>query len=273
MTKGIEIKDLTVGTGDEATKGSIVVANVREFLRRGDEVSRAPLFGTRRVIDLTRRESIAGLRYGIRGMRVGGTREIVISPHLAYGEAGIPGRIPPNALLRCEVELVEIREHSALLPQDWLPGKVLMLRPSENANERQPGWSLTVHQDGNSRLTVLHKVLNKQQGQTPVKQFPIALAPEESTRLIRLAMDLPKQIPDDCVGWNSGFIDQQKRGLIIKDRRDGARCMVIHVQEGGGDVCLMGVHEASPEFLNSAFHRTIEQLIRPYLSEHPVQSN
>jgi FKBP-type peptidyl-prolyl cis-trans isomerase len=46
------------------------------------------------VIDLGRRESIAGLRYGIPGMRVGGTREIVISPHLAYGEVGIPGRIP-----------------------------------------------------------------------------------------------------------------------------------------------------------------------------------
>jgi len=35
MTKGIEIKDLAIGTGDEATKESIVVANVREFSRRG----------------------------------------------------------------------------------------------------------------------------------------------------------------------------------------------------------------------------------------------
>ena len=93
MTKGIEIKDLIVGTGEEAAKGSVVVANVREFLRRGDEVSPSPLFGTRMVIDLSRRDSIAGLRYGIPGMRVGGTREIVISPHLAYGEVGIPGRI------------------------------------------------------------------------------------------------------------------------------------------------------------------------------------
>jgi hypothetical protein len=31
MTKGIEIRDLTVGTGGEATKESIVVANVKEF--------------------------------------------------------------------------------------------------------------------------------------------------------------------------------------------------------------------------------------------------
>jgi FKBP-type peptidyl-prolyl cis-trans isomerase len=153
MTKGIEIKDLTAGTGDEATNESIVVANVREFLRRGDEVSHSPLFGTKMVIDLGRRESIAGLRYGIPGMRVGGTREIVISPHLAYGEVGIPGRIPANALLRCEVELLEIREHSALLPQDWLPGKILMLRRCQDANDQQPGWTLTVHEGGNSWLS------------------------------------------------------------------------------------------------------------------------
>ena len=37
MAKGIEIKDLVVGTGDEATKDSVVVVSLREFLRRGDE--------------------------------------------------------------------------------------------------------------------------------------------------------------------------------------------------------------------------------------------
>ena len=52
MTKDIEIKGLSIGTGDEATKESIVVANMREFLRRGDEVSRSALFGTKMVIDL-----------------------------------------------------------------------------------------------------------------------------------------------------------------------------------------------------------------------------
>src|SRR6185312_9039480 len=96
MPKGIEIRDLIVGTGDEAMKESVVAVNLREVLRRGDEVSRSPLFGTKTLIDLGRRESIAGLRYGIPGMRVGGTREIVISPDLAYGEVGIPGKFQPT---------------------------------------------------------------------------------------------------------------------------------------------------------------------------------
>jgi FKBP-type peptidyl-prolyl cis-trans isomerase len=106
LTKNIETKELSVGTGEEATKDSIVAVNVREFLRRGGEVSPSPMFGPRMVIELGRRDCIAGLRYGIPVMRVGGIREIVISPHLAYGEAGIPGRIPANALLRCQVELI-----------------------------------------------------------------------------------------------------------------------------------------------------------------------
>jgi FKBP-type peptidyl-prolyl cis-trans isomerase len=272
MTKGIETRDLTVGTGDEATKESIVVANVKEFLRRGDEVSRSPLFGTKMVIDLGRRESIAGLRYGIPGMRVGGTREIVISPHLAYGAVGIPGRIPANALLRCEVELLEIREHSALLPQDWLPGKILMLRRCQDANDQQPGWTFTVHEGGNSWLSILQMVRGKEQKQERMSQVPIPLEAEESAGLIRQAMDLPKQIPEDCVGWNSGFIDMQKGGVMIKDSRDGARCMVIHVKESGKDVCLIGVHEDSLEFLDCVFYRTIERLIGPYLCNDPAST-
>jgi hypothetical protein len=269
MTKGIETKDLTVGIGDEATKDSIVVANVKKFLRRGDAVSSSPFFGTKMVIDLGGRESIAGLRYGIPGMRVGGTREIVISSHLAYGEVGIPGRVPANALLRCEVELLEIREHSALLPQDWLPGKILMLRRCQDANDQQPGWTFTVNEDGNSSLSFLQKVQGKQQGQARLSQVPIPLEAEESASLIRQAMDLPKQIPEECVGWNSGFIDTQKGGLTIKDNRDGARCLVVHVLECGKNVCLFGVHEDSPKLLDSGFYKSIERLIRPRLSPDP----
>src|SRR6478752_973578 len=110
--RGIEITDLRVGSGAEATTEDNVAVNVRTFLRRGDEVSYSPAFGPRMVIALSRRDCIAGVLKGIPGMRVGGLRQIVISPHLAYGESGVPGRIPANALLRCEVELIAIRDHS-----------------------------------------------------------------------------------------------------------------------------------------------------------------
>jgi peptidylprolyl isomerase len=48
----------------------------------------------------------ASLFYGVEGMRVGGTRRIRVAPHLAYREAGVPGVIPPNAILIVEVQVL-----------------------------------------------------------------------------------------------------------------------------------------------------------------------
>ena len=63
----------------------------------GDEA--APVMDT----GLDRRSIIPGMFYGIQGMRLGGTRTLRLAPHLAYGERGIPGRIPANAELIIEV--------------------------------------------------------------------------------------------------------------------------------------------------------------------------
>jgi uncharacterized protein len=56
---------------------------------------------------IDRRSLIAGLFYGVEGMRVGGTRRLEIAPHLAYGTRGVPGIVPANALLTAEIEILE----------------------------------------------------------------------------------------------------------------------------------------------------------------------
>ncbi|MGD8362259.1 MAG: FKBP-type peptidyl-prolyl cis-trans isomerase [Gemmatimonadota bacterium] len=51
---------------------------------------------------------IRGWDLGIRGMKAGGRRILVIPPGLAYGSRGIPGVIPGNATLVFEVQLVAV---------------------------------------------------------------------------------------------------------------------------------------------------------------------
>lgn len=51
---------------------------------------------------------IKGWDEGLVGMRDGEIRKLTVPAHLGYGEAGVPGRIPPNATLVFEIELLEI---------------------------------------------------------------------------------------------------------------------------------------------------------------------
>jgi FKBP-type peptidyl-prolyl cis-trans isomerase len=53
---------------------------------------------------------IAGLEYGVEGMRVGGRRRFRAAPHLCYRDDGVASVIPSNALLVFAVELMEVRE-------------------------------------------------------------------------------------------------------------------------------------------------------------------
>ena len=103
---GLEIEEKKVGSGAAAERGDIVTVRYTGYLNRGDVF----LAETTASIILGARRAIAGFERGVEGMKVGGIRRIRVSPHLAYREAGIPGVVPPNAVLIFEVELLAIKD-------------------------------------------------------------------------------------------------------------------------------------------------------------------
>ena len=61
---------------------------------------------------LGRRYVCAGVEYSLYGMREGRYRKVKVSPHLAYGEEGIPEKVPPNAVLIFQIWLRKVVKKS-----------------------------------------------------------------------------------------------------------------------------------------------------------------
>jgi hypothetical protein len=119
---GIKLLADEPGTGLLVQRQRVYLIRLKIWLNRGEpvrwnqaagRVDRARLQdeGATQISDLRidREQLIPGLFQAVQGMRVGGTRRLRIAPHLAYGERGVPGIIPPNALLEAEISILEPR--------------------------------------------------------------------------------------------------------------------------------------------------------------------
>jgi len=52
---------------------------------------------------------IPGVQEGIQGMKVAMYRRLVIPPSLAFGQYGVPEKVPPNSPISIELYVVEIK--------------------------------------------------------------------------------------------------------------------------------------------------------------------
>ena len=106
-TSGMYIRDLTVGTGPEATSTSTVSTYYEGFLATGFRFGYKLSPSDPYVVKIGANEVIPGWEEGLVGMKVGGKRQLIIPPELAYGPYG-SGPIPSNAVIVFNVEVVGV---------------------------------------------------------------------------------------------------------------------------------------------------------------------
>ena len=104
----LKIRDLTAGDGREAIQGDTVeVHYVGVDYDSGDEFDSS--WDRGKSIEFPLRGLIQGWQDGIPGMRVGGRRELVIPPHLAYGPAGAGHRLSGRTLIFV-IDLLDVKD-------------------------------------------------------------------------------------------------------------------------------------------------------------------
>ena len=106
---GLKIIDIDVGSGEEAQAGRNVSVHYTGWLADGTKFDSSLDRGQPFVFPLGAGRVIRGWDEGVVGMKVGGKRRLIIPADLAYGSGGRPPRIPPNAELTFDVELLEIQ--------------------------------------------------------------------------------------------------------------------------------------------------------------------
>lgn len=104
---GVKYFDFELGDGTEVEEGQQVSVHYTGWLEDGTMFDSSLINGQPLTLALGAGQVIAGWEEGLVGMKVGGQRQLVIPPELAYGADGAGGVIPPNAILIFEIEVVE----------------------------------------------------------------------------------------------------------------------------------------------------------------------
>jgi len=178
----VDINDLKEGRGAKAVLHAKVTVHYTGWLKDGTKFDSS--IDRRKPFSFTLGigKVIPGWDMGVGGMKVGGKRELLIPPELAYGKEGAGGVIPPDATLKFLVELLAVKPPkysnidtstlSTLLAQGI---KIVDIR-------RQDEWEATGVIGGSKKITAFDDKA------ILLRSFPPALAdfvaPEEAVILI-----------------------------------------------------------------------------------------
>ena len=114
LPDGLQYKVITEGNGEIPSDNDIVTMNYRGTLVDGTEFDSSAQAG--KPLQLTiGRISLRGWNEALKLMKTGSRWKLFIPAELAYGQNGMSSRIPPNAALIFEIELLAV-QHSNPTP-------------------------------------------------------------------------------------------------------------------------------------------------------------
>ena len=259
MLAGINVKELAVGTGIVAERGKVVRVHVG-WPKPGEERHTVWEEGDGHWVHLGKRQNVIGLERGIEGMRVGGRRELVISPHLAggWGRAG--------DAVRVEVKLLEVREPGLRRPEDYPPGKGLsVFRPGEAARNL-PRWQFNLIEDGRGSIHFTHQRPGVRWRQARSERIELHLESQEAIVVFESVLATPEEFPKECLSIEECWSDAVERGNgITRDLRTHTLCLTVSVSELGETLCNFRLREDSPALLGSQFYQIVSRFVDEHL--------
>jgi FKBP-type peptidyl-prolyl cis-trans isomerase len=108
LPTGIYYREIEEGTGVPATPGREVLMTYIAYLADGTEVDRTAPGARPLAFKVGDGQVIRGWDLGVRGMRTGGTRQLVVPSRYAYGTRAT-GKVPANAVMVFLVRLDRVR--------------------------------------------------------------------------------------------------------------------------------------------------------------------
>ena len=108
VASGLSFVDFVEGSGVRPSQGQLVTVEYIGTLEGGGLIDRSSDSGRPFEFRLGTGQVIRGFDEGIMTMKVGGKRRLIIPPSMGYGTRGLPGKIPPNATLIFDVELLSV---------------------------------------------------------------------------------------------------------------------------------------------------------------------
>jgi peptidylprolyl isomerase len=107
---GLKYFDIETGDSPTPNEGQVVILHFTAWLDDNTKLGSTIDTGQPIPYMLGSGELFPGFEEGLTSMQIGGIRQMVFPPELAYGEAGTPGgQIPPDATLIFQVEVLEIQ--------------------------------------------------------------------------------------------------------------------------------------------------------------------